>query len=77
MNTYYDEWLTEKVGGMSNIDRCARKRIDGNHVSMREQRVLDTHLLARAWTKLCDTVDFTTWPPRSATTSRWTAPATT
>ena len=41
-----------------NIDCGARKKEEGNHVSMREQRVLYTHLLARACTKLCDTVDF-------------------
>ena len=58
MNRYYEEWLIEKVDGVSNIDRIARKKEEGNHVSMREQRVLYTHLLARAWTKLCDTVDF-------------------
>ena len=26
MNTYYDEWLTEKVGGMSNVNRQGRKK---------------------------------------------------
>ena len=58
MNTYYHEWLTEKVGGMLNVDRQGRKAFEGNHVSARELRVLYTHLLAKAWTKLCDTVDF-------------------
>jgi hypothetical protein len=53
-----DIWLEETTDGLSNNDRLTRKRAEGNHVSARERRVLYTHLLAKAWTKLCDTVDF-------------------
>ncbi|KAJ1465873.1 hypothetical protein T484DRAFT_1863235 [Baffinella frigidus] len=55
MNSFFAEGLTQKVAGLANIDRMARKEKDGNHVSARERLVLYTHLLASAWTKLCDT----------------------
>jgi len=58
MKEFLDIWLEEATDGLSNNDRLTRKRAEGNHVSARERRVLYTHLLAKAWTKLCDKVDF-------------------
>ena len=58
MKEFLDIWLEEATDGLSNNDRLTRKRAEGNHVSARERRVLYTNLLAKAWTKLCDKVDF-------------------